>query len=214
MNRSIVFVDFDGTVTTEDTLAGALRMAVTEGEYRARHADLIAGRVTLSGVLRDTFEKTPSARVDDFVDYAASVPIREGFGDFLDAMKELGITVVILSGGLRPMLEARLGPYLDRLHAVHCVEVDLSGQLIRLVSPYDDGNELLNKSAIMKTYDYGTSICVGDSHSDISMARASNVVFARDFLAEYLAKAGIGFTPWTDFRDVTAAVRQYSAALG
>ncbi|MBU0926501.1 MAG: HAD-IB family phosphatase [Spirochaetes bacterium] len=207
VHKKIVFVDFDGTVTTEDTLAGALKMTVTAEEYRARHADLLAGRVTLSGVLREAFEKAPSARVDDFVEYAASTTIREGFSEFLDAMREKRIPVVILSGGLRPMLEARLGPYLDRIHSVHCVDVDLSGPTIRLVSPYDDGNELLNKSAVMATYDYGTSICVGDSHSDVSMARASDVVFARDYLAEYLQKAGVGFTRWNDFNDVASKLR-------
>ncbi len=213
MHRYIVFVDFDGTVTTEDTLAGALAMTVTKDEYSARHADLLAGRTTLSRVLHEAFEKTPSARVQEFVAYAGSVPIREGFGEFLDAMEGLGVPVVILSGGLKPMLEARLGPYLDKILAVHCVDVDLSGPNIRLVSPFDDGNELLNKSAVMSAYDYGSSICVGDSHSDVSMAEASDLVFARDYLAERLEKAGKSYRRWNDFYDVAASIRE-NTALG
>jgi 2-hydroxy-3-keto-5-methylthiopentenyl-1-phosphate phosphatase len=208
----MIFVDFDGTITTEDTLVGALRMSVSEEEYRRRYDDLLHGRVTLSAVLREAFTKTPSSKMADFVEYIRTVSLREGFSDFLDAMRELGIPVVVLSGGLEPMIEEKIGPYRDRILDLHCVGVDLSGPCIGLVSPHDDGVELLSKEAVMRQYRYGKAICVGDSHSDMSMSRASDFVLARDYLAECMEKSGRDFFRWEDFGDVTAAVRGIVAA--
>jgi 2-hydroxy-3-keto-5-methylthiopentenyl-1-phosphate phosphatase len=208
----IVFVDFDGTVTTEDTLVGALRRSVSEDEYRERYDDLLHGRTTLSRVLREAFEKTPSAKIAEFVEYVQTVPIREGFSDFLDAMRDLGIPVVILSGGLRPMIEKRIGVYRDRILDIHGVDVDTSGTFMRLISPHDDGVELLNKEAVMRKYEYRKSICIGDSHSDISMSRASDIVFARDFLAECMEKSGRDFFRWDSFNDVTDKLKGITLA--
>jgi 2-hydroxy-3-keto-5-methylthiopentenyl-1-phosphate phosphatase len=51
-------------------------------------------------------------------------------------------------------------------------------------------------------------VYVGDGFSDRCVAGAASRVFARDGLAEYLAARGIPFEPFTDFRDLDAALSQ------
>jgi 2-hydroxy-3-keto-5-methylthiopentenyl-1-phosphate phosphatase len=48
----------------------------------------------------------------------------------------------------------------------------------------------------------GEVVYVGDGYSDRCAALAASRVFARDGLAEYLAAAGVEYTPFEDLRDV------------
>lgn len=59
--RTIVFVDFDGTITMEDTLAGAMRRFVPKEEFDYYSRKLMAGEATLSQVVRRAYDGAPSA---------------------------------------------------------------------------------------------------------------------------------------------------------
>lgn len=207
MYNKILFVDFDGTITAEDTLDGALRLAVPKELYEEKTREMLSGRMTLAQVVREGFESIPSSMFPRMMEYLDQVQLREGFTQLLDTADELGIPVVVISGGLRQMIEKKIGHLQDRLLGMHYVDLDLTGQYMHLVSDYDDGMEILAKTKIMAQYDYKHALCIGDSYTDINMAVASDVVFARDKLAEILAQKGIAFTPWNDFYDVVAAIK-------
>ncbi|WP_206458231.1 HAD-IB family phosphatase [Anaerovorax sp. IOR16] len=207
MYKKIIFVDFDGTITMEDTLDGAMRLFVSKEEYEEKLNELIHGKITLSEALHMVFDHTPSNRFHEIMEYVETIEIRDGFSEFLDEMNSVGIPVVIISGGLRQLLEAKIGKYKDHFLGVHYVDLDLSGEKMKLVSQYDDGKELLKKTEIMEQYDYESAICIGDSYTDINMAGASDVVFARDILADYLKKEGRCYIPWNNFYDVCEAIK-------
>jgi len=210
MYDKIVFVDFDGTITTEDTLDGTMRLFVSKEEYEAKYQEMIRGSLTLSKALHLVFDFTPSVRFHEMMEYIKKVSIRDGFVEFLDEMAVLGIPVVVISGGLRQLLEAKIGEYKERFLGMHFVDLDISGNNMKLVSEYDDGKEVLKKTEIMAQYDYQTAICIGDSYTDINMAAASDVVFARDILADYLKKEGRPYVPWKDFYDIIEAIKNFN----
>jgi 2-hydroxy-3-keto-5-methylthiopentenyl-1-phosphate phosphatase len=209
MYDKIIFVDFDGTITTEDTLDGTMRLFVSGEEYQKRYREMLQGSLTLSEALHLVFDHTPSVRFHEMMEYIRQVSIRDGFEEFLDGMEALGIPVVVISGGLRQLLEVKIGRYKDRFLGMHYVDLDISGQNMKLVSEHDDGREVLKKTEIMAQYDYRSAICIGDSYTDINMAAASNVVFARDILAEYLKREGKPYIAWKDFHDVTEVIRNF-----
>lgn len=206
MYDKILFVDFDGTITAEDTLDGCLRLFVPQEEYDKSLQDMTQGRLTLSDALHQVFDHTPSSRFPEMMEYVRKVPIRDGFPEFLDEMKALDIPVVVISGGLRQLLEEKIGEYQDHFLGMHYVDLDISGEYMKMVSDYDDGKEVLKKTDIMAQYDYKTAICIGDSYTDLNMAAASDIVFARDILAAYLKSEGKPFIPWNDFYDVIKAL--------
>lgn len=76
----------------------------------------------------------------------------------------------MISGGIRQFLEQKMGPYRERLLGMHAVELDVSGPQMRLISEYDDGNELLRKTDVMALYSYDHAIGIGDSFTDMNMA--------------------------------------------
>jgi 2-hydroxy-3-keto-5-methylthiopentenyl-1-phosphate phosphatase len=210
MYDKIIFVDFDGTITTEDTLDGAMRLFVSKEEYDKKYREMIQGSITLSEALHLVFDNTPSSRFSEMMEYIHKVSTRDGFAEFLDEMKALGIPVVVISGGLRQLLELKIGKYKEWFLGMHYVDLDISGDNMRLVSQYDDGKEVLKKTEIMAQYDYQTAICIGDSYTDINMAAASDVVFARDILADYLKKEGKPFIFWNDFYDIIEAIKGFN----
>lgn len=195
-------MDFDGTITAEDTLDGCMRRTIDPVVYDVKHNEMLSGKITLSQAIHMAFGMIPSSRFSEMMEYVRGVPIRKGFDDLLAAMKEQGTPVVVVSGGLKPYVEEKLAPYRDRLLDIHSVELDLSDRYMRLVSEYEECGDLLQKTLVMSRYDYKTAICVGDSHSDVRMAKASQLVFARDLLAKLLEKQGVHYIPWSDFYEV------------
>lgn len=206
--NQILFIDFDGTITSEETLDGSMRMCVEPTLYAEKAKEMMEGKLTLAQTLRLAFENIPASRLPDILEYVRGVPIRPGLGELLDAMAERGIPVVVISGGLQPYVEEKLAPYREKLLAVHSVGVDTSGPGIRLLSDYERDGELLDKLLIMAQYAYKEAACVGDGHTDIRMAMQCGRVFARDVLAQAMQKAGKAYTPWNDFFDVRKGMRE------
>ena len=207
MYDTIAFVDFDGTITMEDTLEGAIRLFASPEEFHSVKGKLVRGEMTLSQVVRYAFDGAPSSRLERMLDYVKGVALRPGFPEFLDEMDKREIPVVVISGGVRQFVELRLAPWRGRLLGVHAVDLDTSGPGMKLVSPYDDGNELLKKTDVMALYDYRHAIGIGDSFTDMKMSLAVDIIFARDVLAAYLQKMGRQFLLYDTFFDVIEAVR-------
>ena len=211
MYDTIAFVDFDGTITMEDTLEGAIRLFASPEEFHSVKGKLVRGEMTLSQVVRYAFDGAPSSRLERMLDYVKGVALRPGFPEFLDEMDKRKIPVVVISGGVRQFVELRLAPWRGRLLGVHAVDLDTSGPGMKLVSPYDDGNELLKKTDVMALYDYRHAIGIGDSFTDMKMSLAVDTIFARDVLAAYLQKMGRQFLQYDTFFDVIEAVRNSPA---
>ncbi len=202
MYDRILFLDFDGTITSEETLEGSMRLTIDPALYQEKQRDMLDGKITLGQALHMGFETIPSEKLPLIMEYVRGVPVRPGFDELLAAMESVNIPVVVISGGLRPCIEEKLAPYRSRLLGVHSVDLDVSGPFMRLISGYEASGDLLEKTLVMKQYDYKTAICAGDSFTDIRMAMASQLVFARDNLAKVLDQKGAPYVPWEDFFDV------------
>jgi 2-hydroxy-3-keto-5-methylthiopentenyl-1-phosphate phosphatase len=211
MHDTIVFIDFDGTVTSEETLAGSLRYLDPPPEGAEEiERKLAAGEMTLKEAVTSVFSSVRSDRVNEFKRYINSVPVRSGFGEFLDALKSRGIPVVIISGGLDIMVEEKLAPYREKLTDIWDVKVDLSGTYFGLVAEPEGELELIDKVAVMGTYAYRRAVCIGDGYTDILMAKNSDVAYARDDLVTYLEAHGMPYRPWNDFYDILKDIENKS----
>ena len=109
---------------------------------------------------------------------------------------------------MRQFSERKLAPYREQLEELHAVDLDVSGPKMKLISQYDDGNELLKKTDVMALYQYEHAIGIGDSFTDMKMSQAVDTVFARDLLAKYLDKLGKPYFPYETFYDVTEVIRE------
>lgn len=202
MYEKIIFVDFDGTITSEETLNEAMKMCISPEMFDDGLKKMQSGEWTLRQAVTFAFDNISPDRMGDILEYVRTVPIRPGFSEFLTEMKKQGVPVVVISGGLKPYVEEKLEPYKDMLLDIISLDVDLTGPTIKLISPFDGTFDIIDKTKVMDQYSYRTATCIGDGLTDIGMAKKSDKVFARDILAQVLGKEKIPFTPWNDFNDV------------
>ncbi len=197
----MVFCDFDGTITREETLVGMFNTFVPE-LYAERSRQMYAGRITLKEAVRSLIEAIPSARYPEIEAYFMRQPLRAGFAEFAAFLESAAVPLVIVSGGIRAVILSRLGPLADRVKAVHAPEVSAEGPFMRVHSDFEGTSELISKVDVMRRYRYERAVAVGNGITDVAMARHASVVFATGFLARWLDERGLAYHPWNDFNDV------------
>lgn len=199
--KRIVFCDFDGTITAEETFVGMLMRLAAE-PYDATEKLLTEGKITLREAVRRLVESIPSKRYPQVLDYVTDKPIRQGFSELLDFLHFYGVPLVVVSGGLIGSVSAKLAPFQNRIHAMYAAEVDAEGKFLRVHSDFESATELVDKTRVMGLYRCEQSIVVGDGITDLNIAMTAEIVFARDRLCRYLTEKGKPFIRWDNFFDV------------
>ena len=211
MVPATAFCDFDGTITAIDTFD--LLMQDAYGDFwRQLKADLLGFRLTLREAMDQLGAVLTARRLRAMEERMATFAPRPGFLPFLDAMHQARIPVVVVSGGFLPLVEAVLREHRHRFRAVVAglpVPHHQGGDRHHIHSPYSSGEELVAKALVMKRYGQGRTIAIGDGITDLRMAEAADVVFARDLLARLLTQRGVPFHPWRDFDDVSRQLAQW-----
>lgn len=204
--KRIVFCDFDGTITQAETFVAMLKN-FTPVLAEQLLPEIYAKRMTLRDGVRQFIHSIPSVRYGEIIEFTRSQPIRPGLLEFLDFLEAENIPFVVISGGLQGMVESVLNPFRNRIHAIHAMEVDTRGQFLRVHSADESGTEIVAKAQIMAKYNADQSIAIGDSITDLNLALASSIVFARPPLTRYLEERNQPFIPWNDFFDVRDVMR-------
>jgi 2-hydroxy-3-keto-5-methylthiopentenyl-1-phosphate phosphatase len=212
-DRKVVFCDFDGTITAVETFAGMLKEFAP-----ALSAELMplmyARKLTLRQGVRQILESIPSQHYPEIIAYAESKPIRPGLSELLDFLNERNVPVVVISGGLRDMVEAVLertqdeSSPIDKVTSIFALDIDTTGKYLQVRSDFEEDTELVAKVKVMEQYPASQAIAIGDSLTDINMALKADVVFARDRLISYLEAENKPYIPWEDFFDVRDALKQ------
>jgi 2-hydroxy-3-keto-5-methylthiopentenyl-1-phosphate phosphatase len=206
--KRIVFCDFDGTITVAETFVAMITQFAPEVSALVL-PEIYAKRVTLRQGVRQMLESIPSASYSEIIEFTRSQPIRAGFVEFLDFLKTEHIPIVIVSGGLQGMVESVLAPYLDRIEAIHAIDLDTSGDYLQVKSRYEGGTEMVAKAEIMAQYGAEESIAIGDSITDWNMALAASIVFARPPLTDYLDEQQKSYLAWDNFLDIRDAISKF-----
>lgn len=206
--KRIVFCDFDGTITTKETFVAVLKHFSPQ-----LSAELIpqmyTRQLTLREGVRRILESIPSSGYPEILEFTRQESIRPGFTELLDFLEAQKVPLVVISGGLRGMVESVLGELVQRVHTIHAVDINTSGEYFQVNSEFEGGTELVAKVQVMEKYPVDEKIAIGDSLTDLNMALETPIVFARDRLAQYLEEHQKPYIPWQDFLQV----RDYLAKL-
>ena len=206
--KRIVFCDFDGSITVEETFVAVEKQFAPELTARLL-PEIYARRLTLREGVRQILQSIPSSRYPEILEFTRSQAMRVGFPELLDFLKAQEVPLVIVSGGLRGMVEVVMGTLVKRVHAIHAADVDTSGEYLQVRSDFQGDTELVAKVQVMQQYPSDERIVIGDSITDLNMALEAPVVFARSHLAQYLDEYQKAYIPWNDFLEV----RDYLARL-
>lgn len=204
----MVFCDFDGTITRQETFVAMLNQFVPEKmkEFSLRFAKK---EVTLREGVRGVVESIPSSQYSQVIDFISDKEIRNGFLEFLTFLGDRKIPFIVISGGLIDSVKKRLAPYKDYIHAIYAAHIDSTGDYLKIYSKFEEDDELVAKVKVMSLYCFKESVAIGDGATDHKMALNSNIVFARKRLAGFLDQKGKKFVSWNDFLDI----RDYLAGI-
>jgi 2-hydroxy-3-keto-5-methylthiopentenyl-1-phosphate phosphatase len=210
--KRVVFCDFDGTITDEETFVALLKQSTPMLSERLM-PEMYARRMSLRDGVRQLLESIPADRYPEFIEFSKSKVMRSGLPELLDFLDQHQVPFVVISGGVRIVVETVLGDLKARMAGIYAVDLDTSGEFLKPVSPFEDGTELVAKVKVMGQYPCDERIVIGDSITDLNMALAAPVVFARDRLAVYLHESNKPYIPWHDFRDIRRSLaKQWSVA--
>ncbi len=213
----MVFSDFDGTITQKDVIIMIME-AFAPPVWR-EIVDEILNKRTLSikeGVSQ-LFRLIPpdkKAEIQAFV--KENVRFRDGFEDFLLFCKDNGVPFKVLSGGVDFFVHPVLAAFSDQIE-IFCngATFDSTQSGIELTMPYFEadciqcGQCACCKIALMNRLPAETAfrIAIGDSLTDLPMARVADWTFARGQLIDYCKEEGLAVTPYEDFRDIQLAIQ-------
>ena len=202
MSRNrVVFCDFDGTITREETFVAMLKEFAPELSAKLI-PEMYALRLTLREGVREILESIPSNKYQDIINFSRTKAIRPGLSTLLDFLHTEGVPFVVVSGGLKGMVENVLGDLVKKVEKIYAVDLDLSGIYCQVKSPMESETELVDKVKIMSLYPTDQSIAIGDSVTDLNMGMKADLVFARDRLANYLDERQKPYIFWDDFDQI------------
>lgn len=203
----VVFCDFDGTVSQEETFAAMLKR---ESPVLAAQLlpEILAMRLSLREGVRRILESIESIHLPAIADRLRDCPLRAGYPEFLAFLRSRGIPYVLVSGGLRVMVERALEPHREQIDAIYAVEADPSGPTLAIHCAFEGGDELMAKTMVMERHPCDISVAIGDSVTDWHMAHKATHVFARDRLAKLMTEAGLPFEAWDDFHHIQKRLQE------
>jgi 2-hydroxy-3-keto-5-methylthiopentenyl-1-phosphate phosphatase len=203
---AIVFCDFDGTITSTETFVGVLKhfSPVLANELIPK---ILAKEITLRQGVRQIVESIPSSVYpDELLNFVQDKPIRPGLSSFIDYLDSRQIPFIVISGGLRCLVEAVLKRenLYERCAKIYAIDIDQTNERLKVLSEWESGNELVAKVDIIKQECRNNEkvIMIGDSITDLNASKFADVVFARDGLCNYLKQENIEFIEWKDFEDI------------
>ncbi|MEO8890733.1 MAG: HAD-IB family phosphatase [Coleofasciculaceae cyanobacterium] len=215
--KRAVFCDYDGTITAEETFVGMLKEFTPQLSAQLM-PQMYARTLTLRAGVRQLLESIPAARYPEIIEYARIAAIRPGLSELLDFLDAEAVPFIVVSGGVRGMVETTLAEAglrsacssasLSRVAAIYAVDLDTKGEFLAVNSQFEAGNEMVSKVQVMAQHPAVEQIAIGDSVTDLNMALVAPVVFARDRLSQYLDEHNKPYLPWQDFFDVRYALQQ------
>ena len=205
--KRVVFCDFDGTITVEETFVAMLKHFAPELSSQLM-PEIYARRLSLRSGVRQLLESIPSECYGEIVEFSRGRLMRPGLLELLDFLDEKKVDFAIVSGGLRIMVETVMGDLVNRASVIYAVDVDASGPRLQVNSEFEGDTELVSKVRVMDQHPAEEQVAIGDSLTDFNMALQASSVFARDRLAEYLDEQQKPYTKWDNFFDVLESLSQ------
>ncbi|NER29136.1 MAG: HAD-IB family phosphatase [Symploca sp. SIO1C4] len=206
--KRVVFCDFDGTITAQETFVGMLKEFAPD-LCQQLMPKMYARQLTLRAGVRQILESIPSALYPEILAYSQSQPTRPGLEQLIDFLDSQGVPFIVVSGGLRVMVETVLSQagkegdsLLGRVAAIYAVDVETTDEFLRVKSEFEGDTELVAKVQVMAIHPAEEQIAIGDSVTDLNMALVAPIVFARDRLSKYLDEQDKSYLNWNDFFDV------------
>jgi 2,3-diketo-5-methylthio-1-phosphopentane phosphatase len=201
-------VDFDGTITSRDTLHVIVEAFGARGVWDELEPRLQAGEITIEDAMRRQFAAVTATPQEALAAVRSEASIRPGFDRFVSWADERGHRLVVLSAGFRLVIDTMLGDAgLEGLE-IRSNDIAFSRGGARLIWA-DRGKICEHCGRRCKRHDLGLRrapgqhvVYVGDGISDRCVSGQADTVFARSSLADYLDSESRPYVHFEDFHEI------------
>ncbi|CAI5758109.1 unnamed protein product [Candida verbasci] len=220
---AIVFTDWDGTVTLQDSndyLTDNLGMGYPK--RKILNDDILDGKINFRDAFKDMLDSVPNSFPECVEILLKNIKLDPGFKKFYQYCKSKDIPIIVVSSGMKPiiytLLESLVGseslPDIEIMS--NDVRIDGDNWEIFFKDPdspfghdkaksikeylkahgYDDNDDSENNTPKL--------FYCGDGVSDLSAAKETNLLFAKHGkdLIKYCIRENIPYTEFNDFEDI------------
>ena len=205
--KSVVFCDFDGTITAHDTI-DAMYDAFGPNDWPAVAKDLYHQGLRSRLIIKKMLGMLKASR-EEIVEVLRAIPIRDGFVRFYEFCRDRDVELIIMSEGIGLSVETVLHERgIDDLPYFGNVLVAEDGWWTT-TNPHmhpdctDCGN-CKSAHVIARKKSGDAVVYIGDGATDRCPAQVADVVFATGHLARFCETQRIPFVPFETFDDVAA----------
>ena len=198
----VVYSDFDGTVTKEDSVNKFLSLFARK-EWLDVEDEWVRGEIGSKECLLRQVNLIPEISMQDLADYIDSIEIDEAFIDFYNYIQSKDSELVIVSDGFDLFIKETLRKYNLKGIRYYANTLVFKNNKLSLEfnhgSPYcNSGSGVCKCSAIsIKDFCY-----IGDGFSDMCVAKKAETLFAKKNLKKYCDKEKIKYFNYETFGDV------------
>ncbi|KNC97684.1 2,3-diketo-5-methylthio-1-phosphopentane phosphatase [Spizellomyces punctatus DAOM BR117] len=217
--KVLVFSDFDGTITTQDTGTLLIDHCMGYENRRALDVQILDGTLSFRSAVAEMWNSV-DLNWEEALRLLKDVKIDLGFEEFHHFCNIQRIPLVVLSSGLSPLVKMFLQGYAENNDLMEILANDViisrTGDTSKWEIVYrDESSHGHDKSlAIKAAKEQYTSnppliVFAGDGVSDISAAREADIVFAKKGkdLEKWCIRESVDYIPWEDFRTILHVVK-------
>jgi 2-hydroxy-3-keto-5-methylthiopentenyl-1-phosphate phosphatase len=214
--KIVIFCDFDGTITKSDNIINIMKYFNPPGWETIKN-DILAGRISVREGVGRMFSLLPASYREEIATYAIKqAKIRPGFDQFIQYCKDNNNRLLITSGGIDFFVYPILSRYPIPKHDIYCNASDFSGKQIRILWPFSCDTQCSNdcgmcKPSILRSISTNDSmnIVIGDSITDLAIAKRAELVIARGFLLQKCKEQSLPYKEFNSFFDVMNILNQF-----
>jgi len=212
-----IYIDFDGTITTQDVGAAFLNTFGIPEEIERIVKDWIDEKITSPQSWHLMLATIPKFDEEIFNQFLSKMNIDSTFKKFVEYCKSNEIEIRILSDGLDLYIKKILAR--ENLNDIkfYCNKTSINSERkISVQFPFGDEeckfcgnckrNHILTTSA-----DDDYTIYIGDGYSDKCPIEYCDFIFAKDSLLKYCEVNRITYFPFKNFDDVTRKIDELRA---
>jgi 2-hydroxy-3-keto-5-methylthiopentenyl-1-phosphate phosphatase len=215
MSNWVVCCDFDGTICIPDAVEYLLQ-EFADPRWRELDTLVWSGGITEREAMRQQVALIRAAWPVASESLLRGVAIRDGFAEFVARCKDVALPMVILSSGLRILIEQLLDHAGVRGVEVRAHECEPAATGWRL-EPYP-GPRLKDNCSHCKCVDVlsykerGTSVIyIGDGYTDLCPSAHADLLFATGVLAAQCARDQRPYIPFESFREIEHVLNSHPA---
>lgn len=224
--KFIFFTDFDGTITIQDSndfMTDNLGFGV---ELRKKgNADVLFGRRDFRDSFLEMMESIKTPYNECIRLLLQNIVLDSGFKAFYAWARTNNVPIVVLSGGMQPIIRALLGHLLGEEEVQHLqiVSNDVAPREGKSINEeggwriqfHDESSFGHDKSLEIRKYSSlpdsqrPVLFYAGDGVSDLSAAKETDIMFAKEGrdLVTYCENENVPFTTFKDFSDILKDVQ-------